>query len=104
MKPEVGGFVGGGEAGCPGSAAPSPNSKQSLLEGVVGLEGWFTFWAEAMQSQRFYVVAVTSSIIATTPSWVFIVEATGAAQWELWFPWGSGTRPSLSRDTLLSMN
>lgn len=53
MKPEVGGFVGGGEAGCPGSAAPSPDSKQSLLEGVVGLEGWFTFWAEAIQSQRF---------------------------------------------------
>lgn len=53
MKPEVGGFVRGGEADCPGSAAPSPNLKQSLLDGVFGLEGWFTFWAEAIQSQRF---------------------------------------------------
>lgn len=28
-------------------------TQQSLLEGVLGLEGWFTFWAEAIQSQRF---------------------------------------------------
>lgn len=68
----------------PGSAAPSPNSKQSLSEGVFGLEGWLTSsWAEAMYPQRFLS---SCSHLQHHGHHTFIVEVTVTAQWELWEP------------------